>query len=248
MQLFSETSISSTAGLTPDKSTALPEDSHANPIQPPESEKEMTTTVRSGLKCLESFKRLRRPGLLAKTLLASSAWTAGVYSPEYSLTWKMQGIARKHILFRLSLSERRTGETGFGLLPTATTSNATGDGEHGTGGPNLQTKIAGLLPTPNAADGQGGRQRKAGTYSETGQTDAGKVQVGLSMRLKLLPTPASRDYKGENSPSHIAKERGHHDQLPNRIAMVGNGKSIGMKLQPEFVEHLMGFPPGWTEI
>lgn len=36
----------------------------------------------------------------------------------------------------------------------------------------------------------------------------------------LLPTTATRDYKGANSPAHLAKERGHHDQLPNVIAML----------------------------
>jgi hypothetical protein len=155
-----------------------------------------------------------------------------------------------------------------------------------------------------AGDGTGGKQRRQGSYSVTGQTAKGKIQVSLQERLSLLPTPAARDYKGANSPEHLARARGHHDQLPNAIAMLptptvnGNynrtglskksgdglstritmlptplsgggsekahgqisgqfraqlqshmdGTSPGLKLQPAFVEWMMGYPEGWTDV
>lgn len=44
--------------------------------------------------------------------------------------------------------------------------------------------------------------------------------ITLAMKLAMLPTPAARDYKGANSPDHLAKPNGHHNQLPNYIAML----------------------------
>ena len=100
----------------------------------------------------------------------------------------------------------------------------------------------------------------------------------------LLPTSATRDYKGANGPEHLAKARGHHDQLPNAIAMLPtptnqdsrigpeniggrqhraergsvamadlvqfkpDGTSRGLKLQPAFVEWMMGYPLGFTHV
>jgi len=48
----------------------------------------------------------------------------------------------------------------------------------------------------------------------------GSWRGDLKDHIAMLPTPAVRDYKGANSPEHLAKERGHHGQLPNRIAML----------------------------
>ena len=58
------------------------------------------------------------------------------------------------------------------------------------------------------------------------------------------PTPAARDYKEANSDKHLAKDRGHHDQLPNAVKLAG---ATGGQLSPIFVEWLMGFPSGWTD-
>ena len=63
----------------------------------------------------------------------------------------------------------------------------------------------------------------------------------LALAIKLfamLPTHATRDYKGANGPEHM-------DQLPNAIA---HGTNRGLKLQPAFVEYMMGYPDGWTNI
>ena len=35
----------------------------------------------------------------------------------------------------------------------------------------------------------------------------------------MWPTSATRDHKGTNSEEHLARERGHHDQLPNAVKM-----------------------------
>jgi hypothetical protein len=63
----------------------------------------------------------------------------------------------------------------------------------------------------------------------------------VAAQIGMLPTPATRDYKGTNSDEHLGKERGHHDQLPNAMKM-----STGLKLQPAFAAWMMGYPEDWT--
>jgi len=75
------------------------------------------------------------------------------------------------------------------------------------------------------------------------------------------PTPAARDSKGANGPEHLAKERGHHDQLPNAVALWSGHQDptteqgglessppthTSRRLNPAFVEWLMGWPAGWS--
>jgi hypothetical protein len=55
----------------------------------------------------------------------------------------------------------------------------------------------------------------------------------------MLPTPTTRDANGiENSPSQKGKSR--------LAADLGDGTTS--QLNPHFVEEMMGFPKGWTEL
>lgn len=97
--------------------------------------------------------------------------------------------------------------------------------------PTLGTMAArGLLPTPSASTG--GRSVPAGT-TMTGQTpDGRKVQVGLQTlaRRGLLPTAKAN----ADSPS-MQKWAAHRNLPPGR-------------LHPRYVEWMMGFPDGWTDL
>ena len=75
------------------------------------------------------------------------------------------------------------------------------------------------------------------------------------------PTPATRDYRSPNAASHMDRSTGakHLDQLPNFIehsflpappTSTHGGKSPNTstrRLNPDFVDWLMGLPPGWTD-
>ena len=75
------------------------------------------------------------------------------------------------------------------------------------------------------------------------------------------PTPATRDYRSPNGASHMDRSTGakHMDQLPNFIGhsflpapptSTHGGKSPSTstrRLNPDFVDWLMGLPPGWTD-
>ena len=130
------------------------------------------------------------------------------------LNWKAKGTPQGRLLFQLAPSTPRTDETECGLWPTPSTRND-------------------RKPDPAA-----GGKRKSGTPAQTHLQDA------VDQAKKMWPTPASRDYKGQNSPEHLAKTRGHHDQLPNAVALQGQTGS----LNPTWVEWLMGYPLGHTDL
>jgi len=95
-----------------------------------------------------------------------------------------------------------------------------------------------LLRTPCERD----HHPSGGKYT-SGQAVAPQIQ--LAHQIAMLPTPAQRDYKGgcETTPFNTL------DTLIELGATSGQiGKKTGMKLQPAFVEWVMGFPKFWTEL
>ena len=225
-------------------------------------------TVISGRKCLELFRKQSPIGLLAKTLLASSAWD----STAVFLTWKEKVTKSKRLLFQLAPSKPRTEGTGCGLLPTAHSNCSTGPGRQGRdGGVNLQTQIA-MLPTPRAGKTTNETEEAWMRRKESGNVATPPLALAINMLptpsalmgqnyedtpgtarhtpsmqtiIAMLPTPATRDYKGANGADHMSKDRPHMDQLPNAIT---HGTNPGLKLQPAFVEWMMGYPDKWTEL
>jgi len=99
-----------------------------------------------------------------------------------------------------------------------------------------------------------GRTSQGGTLLST--------QAGLH-QVQAWPTPATRDYRGENSEEHVTTNgtgRMHMDQLPNFVAHGSHcarpdpqtaagetSSSVRRTLNPLFVEWLMGWPIGWTD-
>ena len=68
----------------------------------------------------------------------------------------------------------------------------------------------------------------------------------------LWPTPAARDYKGANGFETTQRKigegkRAQMGQLPNAVQQE-LGRSIGGTLNPMWVEWLMGWPLGWTDL
>lgn len=124
-----------------EKSMYSAEDFHVSRSALPDSEEERKITATSGRKCYEPYKKPSPLGLLVKTLLESSQW----YNPARRLKWSVQPLFSERVtrcrstasnssskpsaktlskrdipssrfLFRLVPSERRTEETGYGLL------------------------------------------------------------------------------------------------------------------------------------
>ena len=71
-----------------------------------------------------------------------------------------------------------------------------------------------------------------------------KIEAELKgVEKKMYPTPVSRDHKDIGYQPSWKKSR--DTSLPRQV--LKNNKPGG-KLNPEFVEFLMGYPMGWTEI
>ena len=148
-----------------------PADSLASLLVSPGSDEARRMTVTSGRKWLGLLTNAGPAGCLVRTLLESSAWRSTIVS----LTWKASATKRGRLLFRLAASAPGTEENASGLWPTPRTEGFdagghrgnpdslharvkmlptphanchTGAGEHGDGGPNLQTVIGGSL-NPN---------------------------------------------------------------------------------------------------
>ena len=94
-----------------------------------------------------------------------------------------------------------------------------------------------LLPTPTAS---------TGGAEPAGKTGRKLATVVANALPPMLPTPAARDWKGANGQAHLENGTGrkHIDQLPNALKF--NHGMVG-RLNPQFVEEMMGFPPGWLE-
>lgn len=126
--------------------------------------------------------------------------------------------------------------------------------------------------TPNVPNG-GRSASHAEIIGRTAMHNGKKVQIGLEHQAKTWPTPAAQDYKGANSADHVTTNgsgRMHMGQLPNfvehgshcarRDQRIPDGpKSLASprslnprptrrSLNPYFVEWLMNWPKGWTEM
>ena len=91
----------------------------------------------------------------------------------------------------------------------------------------------GFLSTPTDASKGGGSSRSGDRIGETPRLQ------GMA-RKGMLPTPAGRDWRHPNKKPYSERGGGTKgEQLPN---------AIGGPLNPRFVEWLMGFPDGWTDL
>lgn len=96
--------------------------------------------------------------------------------------------------------------------------------------PLTDVTACGFWQTPVADDAV---ERSVGKYNSRGEPK-------LSAQVKLYPTPAARDYRAPNKKTYAERGGGKKgEQLPN---------AIGGLLNPTWVEWLMGYPLGWTEL
>lgn len=92
-----------------------------------------------------------------------------------------------------------------------------------------------MWPTPTAGDARSsGSRNTPGSKAHPGVslTDAVRGDMG---RGRVDPTPAHRDWRSGKG----RQANGHTPQLP---------EVVGGQLSPQFVEWLMGFPIGWTDL
>ena len=97
----------------------------------------------------------------------------------------------------------------------------------------------GLLPTPTAMDSTGATANMKSSQVKEGSMHS----VTLSRWAGMLPTPATRDWKGARSEEALEEAgRNHTNSLPDSFAQPGKTS----QLNPPFVMEMMGFPTDWT--
>jgi len=216
------------------------------------------------------------PGVFAKYDRGSCSWkTYLALFPEedwplYSEIWPALGSMRNGICFQRLTSADRTNAIGSSSWPTVVVKDSQSACRHTTttgvmhNGNGLVDAIR-QWPTPVARD-----YKNAGAkLSREGHA------LPLTDQVAHWPTPAARDYKGANDVAHLEAGTGrkHLDQLPNFVRHVwplpsssflpdlvtptpGDESSTRAlnshplrkaKLNPLFVEWLMGLPRGWTD-
>lgn len=157
-------------------------------------------------------------------------------SRPYAEILSVRDIPSSRFLFQLAVSEPRTGETGYGLLPTPRAMEIV---EHpmkaaerlkdrtGKKLNNLSSGAAfGLLPTPTAQEGF--NSGKGEIFVTRNNTIRIRNQNGTSSRLglegavkhMLYPTPTAQDFKrrGPNSKQQGLPEAAYKKMLPTPTA------------------------------
>ena len=111
--------------------------------------------------------------------------------------------------------------------------------------PVIEEADGGWLPTPTASDVEGGVakdvQYKNGRFFRENKKG---VRWGVKLRdaLHSLPTPTARDYKGRTSTKW--NEKYGPKVIPDVLTQTGDHMSVS----PYFLEEVMGYPIGWTEL
>jgi DNA (cytosine-5)-methyltransferase 1 len=137
--------------------------------------------------------------------------------------------------------------SGSSPIPTPTagdfksTANATAGRSEGSehhSGVTL-TDFVRMWPTPNVAGGGNPPDRLKRHGNHFVRPSGKKAHLSLDQAVKLWPSPTARDTKGRDA---NCREGG--PSLPEALYRTsGSGK-----LNPTWVEWLMGYPSGWTDL
>jgi hypothetical protein len=112
---------------------------------------------------------------------------------------------------------------------------------------NLEEKVAleeqTMWPTPNSSPATASQTVEA-TQRLRASRDRKQGILIEAVVDRMLPTPTARDWKGARKPETLKKAgRNENNSLPDKIAAYQKGT-----LNPNWVEWLMGYPQGWTDI
>ena len=144
---------------------------------------------------------------------------------SFSETFTRQGMMRSGVVYQAALLEPATKEIDGGLLDS--------------------------LPTPTTMDHLGQRSPEALKRQmegpRKGRTKLANLREAVNPKTQqlfnsMLPTPTATDYKGRSGQGYIERHGEH--RISDVLTQVGDN----MNLNPAFVEEMMGYPIGWTDL
>ena len=105
-----------------------------------------------------------------------------------------------------------------------------------------------MYPTPRASDMEGGATKDV--QIENGhffRENKKGVRWGVKLRdaIEMYPTPVARDHKDAGYNITWKESRDQKSSLPRQVL---KDNKPGGKLNPNFVEFLMGYPMNWTKV
>ena len=224
----------------------------------------------SGLKCIDLYESVGLDGSFPRMLVD----TLNSVSTRYSLHWKLKDTPSGRLLFQRALSMPRTKETGSGLLHTPTAKGnqmdpsmnsgwlwgtpAAADAVGSTGGgqgKSLRTDVHNypgeLWATPNTMDHLPPRSeeslKKLATGHRKGRSRPSNLREQVDDKtMALWPTPRANKVHptitDKNREQLASRNKGNLEEV-----IAGHTKASG-QLNPTWVEWLMGFPLGHTEL
>lgn len=224
------------------ESTSLPEASRARTSVAPDAGLGFPGLAPAcGTKCSASCARCDPLGSSLRTFLLSACEAL----TSWSLVWKRRAIPSCRLSWWvLGRSGRRTSESGPGSSPdwpTPMVNDATGSTHCYSGGDHdkIALKLPGAVRWWPTAHGMGNLENPR-RNGPTGN------ELGRAVTAEGWPTPTARitgatDAAGREGGPSLA---GLLDQESRNM----NGKRLALRLNPAWVEQLMGAPEGWTDL
>jgi len=239
--------------------------------QPAKAQESTESAAECGRTWHESFARWDRATLSWRTPQCSLL--EGL--DEFSETWPQWGMMHAGECSVQSMPVHLTSEIGSGLWPTPRAGNP-GSRPNGKGGKvlaeeveiaeGMRTRGQPLWPTPTVC-GNYNRKGLSATSGDglatavkmwptpdtcaggTGPSQMKRNQPRLQDAVKFA-TPCARDWKEQTLSMSLAKAHGNTEksrQLPRQLS-AECPELHGGQLNPTWVEWLMGWPLGWTDL
>ena len=188
-------------------------------------EKALRMNATCGRKCAELLPNCGPVGCLGKMLLASSIWG----STKRSLTWQKRDTLFSHSYFRLAASARGMSVSEL-----------------------LSSRL--MFPTPLASDNNTNRdaQNLDVFLSDGGilrkRNKNGSIwSLSLSAAVFYLTPVASDGFRSTLKPTAFDPKK-KDGNLSAQMIWLEKPSSDNAALNPDWVEWLMGFPLGWTDV
>lgn len=166
---------------------------------------------------------------------------------QFSETWPQWGLMRDGECWEQQTLERHIRGTESGLSPNGVdsfhTPNTTGlDG--GSNSRKALKKRQENWPTPDANCGQRGTQPNWTPKRKSGQP--AQYTINQAVRDRMFPTPQASDNRDRGNMSNPSIQR--RVQKGKQIMLSQSVHPTSGKLNPTWVEWLMGWPLQWTDL